>query len=116
MAPSPAATVATATAVAPAEVAAPAQAAATATAAAAPKPELAGRWADAEQLPCQLSAEIDIARFTVRDLFRLEVDSVIDAGWVQSLDVPLKANSQLIGWVEFEVIGERLAVRLTELF
>jgi flagellar motor switch/type III secretory pathway protein FliN len=82
----------------------------------APKPEAPSRWADAELLPCHLSAEIEVARFTVRDLFCLEVDSVLDAGWVQSMDVPLKANSQLIGWVEFEVIGERLAVRLTEIY
>lgn len=85
-------------------------------AAAISKPEVPSRWADAESLPCRLSAEIEVSRFTVRDLFCLEVDSVLDAGWVQSLDVPLKANSQLIGWVEFEVIGERLAVRLTELY
>lgn len=74
------------------------------------------RWADVEFLPCMLSAEIEMAHFTVRDLFRLEVDSVLNAGWLQNVDVPLKANSQLIGWVEFEVIGERLAVRLTELY
>jgi flagellar motor switch/type III secretory pathway protein FliN len=80
------------------------------------KPQLPTRWADAELLPCQLSAEIGVSRFTVRDLFCLEVDSVLDAGWPQSMDVPLKANSQLIGWVEFEVIGERLAVRLTEIY
>jgi len=81
-----------------------------------PKPEISARWADAELLPCHLSAEINVSQFTVRDLFRLEVDSVLDAGWNQSMDVPLKANSQLIGWVEFEVIGERLAVRITELY
>jgi len=80
------------------------------------KPEIPVRWADAELLPCHLSAEINVSQFTVRDLFRLEVDSVLDAGWNQSTDVPLKANSQLIGWVEFEVIGERLAVRITELY
>jgi len=81
-----------------------------------PKPEISARWADAELLPCHLSAEINVSRFTVRDLFRLEVDSVLDAGWDQSMDVPLKANSQLIGWAEFEVIDERLAVRITELY
>jgi len=80
------------------------------------KPEISARWADAELLPCHLSAEINVSRFTVRDLFRLEVDSVLDAGWNQSTDVPLKANSQLIGWAEFEVIDERLAVRITELY
>lgn len=75
-----------------------------------------GRWADAEFLPCSLSAEIEMNHFTVRDLFRLEVDAVLDSGWVQNVDVPLRANKQLIAWVEFEVIEERLAVRLTELY
>jgi flagellar motor switch/type III secretory pathway protein FliN len=103
-----ASTVATAPAVAAGQSAAPTGAAS--------KPEVPARWADAELLPCQLSAEIEVSRFTVRDLFCLEVDSVLDAGWAQSMDVPLKANSQLIGWVEFEVIGERLAVRLTEIY
>ncbi|HEX4074095.1 MAG TPA: FliM/FliN family flagellar motor C-terminal domain-containing protein [Candidatus Acidoferrales bacterium] len=106
------------TAATAATVAAPAVATAQgpAPAAAPAKVEGAIRWADAELLPCQLSAEVDIARFTVRDLFCLDVDSVLDTGWTQSTDVPLKANSHLIGWVEFEVIGERLAVRLTELY
>jgi flagellar motor switch/type III secretory pathway protein FliN len=81
-----------------------------------PAPETSGRWADAELLPCQLSAEVKVERFTVRDLFCLEVNSVLDAGWSQSTDVPLNANSQVIAWAEFEVIGERLAVRLTELY
>ena len=103
----PAAPAATAAAVAP-QTATPAAIAANA--------EERGRWADAEFLPCSLSAEIDMAHFTVRDLFLLEVDSVLNAGWVQTVDVPLKANQQLIGWVEFEVIGERLAVRLTEIY
>lgn len=80
------------------------------------KPEEPNRWVDAELLPCRLSAEIQLAKFTVRDLFSLEVDSIVDSGWVQNLDVPLKANSQVIGWAEFEVIDERLAVRLTELY
>ncbi|HTW23257.1 MAG TPA: FliM/FliN family flagellar motor C-terminal domain-containing protein [Candidatus Baltobacteraceae bacterium] len=79
-------------------------------------PEERSRWADAELLPCTLSAEIEMTHFTVRDLFRLDVDSVLDAGWVQTLDVPLRANRQLIGWAEFEVIDDRLAVRLTELY
>jgi len=80
------------------------------------KSEGMARWTDAELLPCRLSAEVEIVKFTVRDLFGLDVDSIVDSGWAQNLDVPLKANSQLIGWAEFEVIGEELAVRLTELY
>jgi flagellar motor switch/type III secretory pathway protein FliN len=30
-------------------------------------------------------------------------------------DVPLRVNRLLIGWTEFSVIGDRLAVRITDL-
>jgi flagellar motor switch/type III secretory pathway protein FliN len=30
-------------------------------------------------------------------------------------DVPLRVNGNVIGWSEFEVVGDTLAVRLTEL-
>lgn len=73
-------------------------------------------WASAEALSCYVRAEIDVPHFTVRDLFCLEAGAILDAGWLQSSDVPLKANSQLIGWAEFEVIGDELAVRVTELY
>jgi flagellar motor switch/type III secretory pathway protein FliN len=52
--------------------------------------------------------------FTVRDLFRLSTGSVIETDWAQSTDVPLFVNKELIGWAEFEVLGEGLAVRVTE--
>jgi len=29
-------------------------------------------------------------------------------------DVPLRVNELLIGWTEFEVVGDRLAVRISE--
>jgi flagellar motor switch protein FliN len=80
------------------------------------KPESSERWTDAEFLPCQISVEIEVPRFTVRNLFGLEINSIIDTHWGQGSDVPLKANAHVIGWAEFEVIEDRLAVRLTELY
>jgi flagellar motor switch/type III secretory pathway protein FliN len=71
-------------------------------------------WKRAEQLPCRLSVELKVAAFTVRDLVRLNTGSVIETGWAQSTDVPVFVNKVLIGWAEFEVLGEWLAVRLTE--
>ncbi len=35
-------------------------------------------------------------------------------GWRVARDVPLRVNDTLIGWSEFEAVGNRLAVRLTE--
>ena len=71
-------------------------------------------WKRAEQLPCRLSVELRLPVFTVRDLFRLSTGSVIETDWAQSTDVPLFVNKELIGWAEFEVLGEGLAVRVTE--
>jgi flagellar motor switch/type III secretory pathway protein FliN len=71
-------------------------------------------WKRAEQLPCLLSVELKVPVFTVRDLFRLSAGSVIETDWAQSTDVPLFVNKELIGWGEFEVLGEGLAVRVTE--
>ena len=66
-------------------------------------------------LTCQLSLEIPIPRFTVRDLLRLAPQDLIDTGWAQTTDVPLRLNGLLLSWAEFELIGNKMAVRLTEL-
>jgi flagellar motor switch/type III secretory pathway protein FliN len=66
-------------------------------------------------LPCELSLEIPIVHFTVGDLLRLGKDSLLETDCTSTTDIPLRANGFLIAWSEFEVIGNRLAVRITEL-
>jgi flagellar motor switch/type III secretory pathway protein FliN len=66
-------------------------------------------------LPCSLALDIPIIKFTVGDLLRLNIGSVVETAYHQSSDLPLRVNGQLVGWTEFEVVGERLAVRLTDL-
>ncbi len=63
------------------------------------------------RLPCRLSLEIPAIRFTVGDLLRLKPGSIVETIYHQSSDLPLHVNGQLVGWTEFEVVGERLAVR-----
>lgn len=65
--------------------------------------------------PCLLSLEVPVSRFTVRDLLRLRVGSIVETSSHHASDIPLRANGLLIGWTEFEVIGNRVAVRITEL-
>jgi flagellar motor switch/type III secretory pathway protein FliN len=65
-------------------------------------------------LPCVLSLEVPIVRFTIGDLLTLTKGSVIASSCHHTSDVPLRANQLLIGWTEFEVIGDRLAVRITD--
>jgi flagellar motor switch/type III secretory pathway protein FliN len=66
-------------------------------------------------LPCQLSLEIPIVNFTVGDLLRLQKDSIVETACLSTSDIPLRANGLLVAWAEFEVIGNRLALRITEL-
>ena len=66
-------------------------------------------------LPCTVALDIPVVKFTVCDLMTLARGSIVETAYHQSSDLPLRVNGQLVGWTEFEVVGERLAVRLTDL-
>jgi flagellar motor switch/type III secretory pathway protein FliN len=66
-------------------------------------------------LPCTLALDLPVVNFTVGDLLNLTNGSIVETAYHQSSDLPLRVNGQLVGWTEFEVVGERLAVRLTDL-
>lgn len=66
-------------------------------------------------LPCTLALDIPVVKFTVGDLLNLARGSIVETAYHQSSDLPLRVNGQLVGWTEFEVVGDRLAVRLTDL-
>ena len=65
-------------------------------------------------LPCTLTLEIPVVRFTIRDLLSLTKGSIVETACHHTSDVPLRVNQLLVGWTEFDVIGDRLAVRITE--
>ncbi|MGD0632056.1 MAG: FliM/FliN family flagellar motor C-terminal domain-containing protein [Terracidiphilus sp.] len=65
-------------------------------------------------LPCTLSLELPVVRFTIGDLLTLAKGSIVETACHHTSDVPLRVNHLLIGWTEFEVIGDRLAVRITD--
>jgi flagellar motor switch/type III secretory pathway protein FliN len=72
-------------------------------------------WAQVLPLPCRLSVDVPLPGFTVADALQLRRGSVIDSHWQIGTAVPLRLNGELIARGEFEVVGNRLAVRLTEL-
>ena len=65
-------------------------------------------------LPCTLSLDVPVVRFTIGDLLTLAKGSIVETACHHTSDVPLRVNRLLVGWTEFEVIGDRLAVRVTE--
>lgn len=53
--------------------------------------------------------------FTVNSLLNLQTGSLVKTVCHQSTDIPLQVNGMLMAWTEFEVVGERLAARITDL-
>lgn len=81
----------------------------------APPPDEAARWKDVLGLPCTISVGIPIAAFTVKDMLNLEPQVVISSAWATTSNLPLRVNGEVVAWCEFEVLGNQLAVRVTEL-
>jgi len=65
-------------------------------------------------LPCTLSLDLPVVGFTIGDLLTLTKGSIVETACHHTSDVPLRVNQLLIGWTEFEVVGDRLAVRMTD--
>jgi flagellar motor switch/type III secretory pathway protein FliN len=72
-------------------------------------------WAQVARLPCRLAVDVPLPGFTVSDALRLRRNSVVNSHWPVGADIPLLLNGELIARGEFEVAGNHLAVRLTEL-
>jgi flagellar motor switch/type III secretory pathway protein FliN len=66
-------------------------------------------------LKCTITLDLPVTRFTVRSLLELRTGAVVETACKATSDVPVRVNGTLIGWTEFEVIGNTLAVRITEL-
>ncbi len=66
-------------------------------------------------LPCTLALEVAVIGFTVRALLDLAPGAVLETNCHQSMDIPLRVNGLLLAWTEFELVGERLAARITDL-
>jgi flagellar motor switch/type III secretory pathway protein FliN len=66
-------------------------------------------------LKCNITLDLPVVRFTIRDLLNLGTGTVVETSCKATSDVPVRVNGTLIGWTEFEVIGNNLAVRITEL-
>lgn len=82
------------------------------------KPLPGGRKTLAEALPwlpLTLTIEIPVPDFTVEDLLNLRVGSIVKTRYESTSDVPMQVNGKLIAWAKFEVNGDRLASRITEL-
>jgi len=72
-------------------------------------------WEPLWWLPYELSLDLPVAKFTVRDLLQLRAGAIVPTCCSRGTEIPLRANGQLIGWAEFEPVGDHIGVRITEL-
>jgi len=66
-------------------------------------------------LPLQLDVTIPIPSFRVGGLLGLDKGAVIESGWPHTDDVPVWCGGSQLAWTEFEVVNDKLAVRLTRI-
>jgi flagellar motor switch protein FliM len=82
-----------------------------------PPQEVLGLVADSAvaRIPIEVDVSVPIRDFRLRNLLALERGQVIKSMWRQGEDLPLAAPGSQLAWSEFEVIDQRLAVRITRL-
>jgi flagellar motor switch protein FliN/FliY len=67
------------------------------------------------RMPLQLDVMVPIPRFRVEDLLALEKGRVLETAWVDGDDLPVRGGGIQLVWSEFEVVEQKLAVRVTRL-
>ena len=72
-------------------------------------------WEIVSQLRVSLRAAVGLNRFKVRDLLALKKGQVFESLSPDSEDVEVMVGQVQLGWSEFEVVDQRMAVRLTRL-
>jgi flagellar motor switch/type III secretory pathway protein FliN len=71
-------------------------------------------WETLAQLPVTIRAGV-VLRFKVRELLALRQGQVFESLSPATDDVPVKVGQAQLGWSEFEVLEQRMALRLTRL-
>ena len=72
-------------------------------------------WREIEEVRCRLTAELSVNGFTVRDLLLLQKGSVVNSRQSTRARITVRANGSAIALAEFEVLDNRLGVRLAEI-
>ncbi len=73
------------------------------------------QWDKLARLPVTCHVRIPLSRFTVRDLLLLAGGQTLGSPWPAIEDVPLKIGAVELSCCEFEVVDQKMAVRLTRL-
>ena len=72
-------------------------------------------WHVLSQLRVTLRVGVALHGFKVKDLLGLREGQVVESLVAATDDVPLKVGQVQLGWSEFEVVEQKMALRLTRL-
>jgi flagellar motor switch protein FliM len=72
-------------------------------------------WEILAQLRMTIRAGVALQRFRVRDLLALKEGQVFESHAPATDDVRVEIGKTQLGWSEFEVLQQRMALRLTRL-
>jgi flagellar motor switch protein FliM len=72
-------------------------------------------WSMIGRLPVAMSVAIPMRGLKVRDLLDLRYGKTVGTSWAVTEDVPLKVGAMQLCWGEFEVVEQKMALRLTRL-
>ncbi len=72
-------------------------------------------WTLLSRIPMRLTASVPLPHFRVSDLLNLRPGSMVMSAWPSGDDVELKIGAVQLSWSEFEVVEQRMAIRLTRL-
>jgi flagellar motor switch protein FliN/FliY len=77
--------------------------------------DLCARSSPLTRIPIEIDVAVPVRGFRVANLLALEKNHVIASQWQQGEDLPLGSRGAQLAWAEFEVIDDKLAVRITRL-
>jgi flagellar motor switch/type III secretory pathway protein FliN len=72
-------------------------------------------WGEIVLIPAKLAASVAFKNLKLRELCELSVGSILTTAHAAGLPVPVSVAGTFIGWAEFQVVGERLALRIADL-
>lgn len=72
-------------------------------------------WGELLLVSVKVSVEVAIQRLTVRELFRLDVGSVLVSAQQAGANAPVVIGDVALAWGEFQVVEDHLALRVVEL-
>jgi flagellar motor switch protein FliM len=72
-------------------------------------------WERLAQLRVTMRVGVALNHFKVRDLLAMKEGQVFESLSPSTEDVPVKVGRVQLGWSEFEVLEQRMALRLTRL-